>query len=278
MHEAASTLSSGGIENPRLDADVLARHLLSIDRTSLLLNLDRQLDEAELRAYQSLVSRRLGREPCSYITGRREFYLFDLEVSPAVMVPRPETELLVERALQHLARLPQLSVPVADIGTGCGAIAITIAANMPHARIHATDISEHVLPVARANCERHGVAERVNPLLGDLMEPVPEPVSLIVANLPYVRSADMPDLPDEARLYEPSMALDGGPDGLRVIDQMLSHARDKLLGKGTIVFEIGYDQGRDAEALARAYFPNSAVTVIRDLSNMDRMVEIQTPG
>ncbi len=163
---------------------------------------------------------------------------------------------------------------IADIGTGCGNIAIALAVNLPQARIYATEISNDSLQIAKHNGQKHCVADRITFFQGNLADPLPEPVHLIVANLPYIREPDLPELMPEIFLFEPIVALDGGKDGLRYIEELLSQAGSKLLDGGVILMEIGYDQGKEVSGLANEYFPSGVVNVATDLSGLDRVVTI----
>jgi len=171
------------------------------------------------------------------------------------------------------AAFPQ-SCLIADIGTGCGAIAIALALHLPQVRIYATDISASALEIARGNCQQHGVIERVTLLHGDLLEPLPEPVHLIVANLPYISEPELSMLPPEIAIFEPQIALAGGPNGLKQIERLLSQVRRKLLPGGAVMLEIGYEQGQTLSQLAKKYIPNAGVNVIIDLAGLDRAVMI----
>lgn len=163
---------------------------------------------------------------------------------------------------------------IADIGTGCGAIAIALALHLPQARIYATDISATALEVAESNCRKHKVRNRVRLLQGDLLEPLPEPVQLIVANLPYISESEMPKLPLEISMFEPQLALAGGKDGLTQIRRLLSQAGSKLLSGVAVLLEIGYDQGPAVKDLVHKCFPTAKVSVLTDLSGLDRVVTI----
>ena len=165
---------------------------------------------------------------------------------------------------------------IADIGTGCGAIAIALARHLPKAKIYATDISPATLEVAGENCRRNGVSDRITLLNGSVLEPLPEPVHLIVTNLPYIRKAELPTLPPEISKFEPMIAFDGGKDGLLLIEKLLSQVEEKLLAGGTILIEIGYDQGLAVSELAKRYLPNARVSVVTDLSGLDRLVCVYT--
>jgi release factor glutamine methyltransferase len=249
---------------------------LGIERVGIYADTKQELSNEQATAFSSLIKRRLKHEPTAYITGRKEFFGIDFQISAGTLIPRPETELLVEKAIE-LANtdFPQ-SCLIADIGTGCGAIAIAMAIHLPKAKIYASDISAAALEVAGCNCLHHGVSDRITLLQGDLLDPLPEPVHLIVANLPYIKESELPTLPPEISMFEPQIALAGGSDGLKQIERLLSQAGRKLLPKGAIVLEIGYDQGQTVSELAQQYIPASRVNVIADLAGLDRTVIIQS--
>lgn len=230
----------------------------------------------QILALSHLIQRRIEHEPTAYITGHKEFFGIDFKVSPSTLIPRPDTELLVETAIE-LANIafPQ-SCLIADVGTGCGAIAIALALHFPQAKIYATDISAAALELAKSNCRKHRVSNRVRLLQGDLLEPLPEPVQLIVANLPYISEPQLPKLPLEISMFEPQMALAGGTDGLMQIERLLSQASSKLSSSGAILLEVGYDQGSAVKDLAKKCFPTAKISVVTDLSGLDRVVRIFT--
>ena len=256
---------------------MLLRHVLGIDRADFYADLHRMLDKIEWAAFSRFIQRRLDREPAAYITGHKEFYGLDFHVAPPVLMPRPETELLVETAIGIAGRLFPISCLIADIGTGCGAVAVALAANLPHATVYAIDVSGAALDVASVNCRTHGVEERVILLQGDILDPLPQSVHMIVANLPYVRQSEITRLSPEISSYEPQVALDGGLDGLSLIRKLLSQARGKLLGNGSVLLEIGHDKARTVSALARVYMPRASSSVATDLSGLDRVLTI-VPG
>jgi len=201
-----------------------------------------------------------------------------MEVSPAAPIPRPETELLVDEALAQARRLrPTRPQPhIVDVGTGCGAIALAVAMRLPAARVTAIDTSQAALDLARRNAERLGLSGPVRFALGDLLSPLDEGADIIVANLPYVPSGEWEGLAPEIRSYEPRAALDGGPDGLRLIARLLSEAPAHLRSPGALVLEIGDDQGAAVTALARKAFPAAAIAVKKDLASLDRAVVVET--
>lgn len=242
-----------GIESPRLDAELLVAHALGLQRLDLYLRHDQPLNDAERTRIKALLKRRVAREPVAYIIGHREFWSLDLEVTPAVLVPRPETEGLVEAALELLAgRQAGMPPRVADLGTGSGAIAIALAHSFPEAFYCAMDRSPEALAVARRNARRHQVAERIDFLLADWLTPfrsAPPGFDLLVANPPYIPSAVIAELAPEVRDYEPRSALDGDRDGLAAIRAIAADAPRVLAPGGHLLLEIGYDQAAAVEDL-----------------------------
>jgi len=277
LRRAAALLAEAGIDEAALEAEVLLRHALSLDRTQLYLRLGDELPAQADSAYQASLQRRLQREPTAYIVGHKEFYGLALEVGPGVTIPRPETELLVEEALTQARRMLQRapSVTIVDVGTGCGGIALALASHLPAARVIATDVSPAALSFARRNAETLGLTPHVCFICGDLLSPLRQPIDVIVANLPYVKSSAWLELAPEIRCHEPRQALDGGPDGLRLIERLLRQAPTHLRPGGAVLLEIGYDQGPAATALAAATFPKAAIAVKKDLASLDRMLVVQ---
>ncbi len=271
LHDATGRLRAAS-ETPRLDAELLLAHVLDTTRAGLIARLAEPLPAAAAERFWALVERRAELEPVAYLTGEREFYGLSLSVDQRVLVPRPETELLVELALRRAANHPRRQhLRVADIGTGSGAIAIAVAANLPHAHVYATDLSCGALEVARINVERHGLAERITLLHGDGLRPLPGPVDLLLANPPYTV---LDDVDENVRRHEPHLALDGGPEGLAVIAELIADAPRYMEG-GVVLIEIGAWQGAAASALARAAFPHGTITIHRDLAGLDRVLEIR---
>ena len=268
-------LQAAGVEEARAEAGVLVRHVLGLDRADLLARPDTPLSPAQAAALEGLLARRLRREPLAYVLGHREFHGLDFRVTPAVMVPRPETETLVEEALAWAGARPA-PVTVADVGTGGGCIAVSLAVRLPDARFLATDVSPAALAVAEENARRHGVAERVRLLSGHLLEPLPGPVDLIVANLPYVPSARIDSLQPEVRNYEPRHALDGGLDGTDLLRPLLREAGAYLRPGAALMLEIDEEQGMAMTQAARSAFPAATVRVLPDLSGRDRVLVVQT--
>jgi len=274
LRDARRRLDEAGIEDAALEAEVLLRHVLALDRAHLFAHIDDDVEESALSAFQRLVDRRLTHEPAAYIVGHREFYGLDFETTPAALIPRPETELLVEEALR-LA--PDGPFVVADVGTGCGAIAVALATRLPQATVYAMDDSPSALALAGRNAARFGVSDRVRLLRGDLLDSLPEPVDLIVANLPYVKTADWEALPPEIRDHEPRAALDAGTTGTEVLERLLRVAPSHLRPAGRLLAEIAWDEGERLLAVARACVPEARVAIIADLGGLDRVIRIEAP-
>lgn len=260
-----------GLQTPALDAEVLLSHVTGLDRTGLYREWEKPLSDEEATHYFVLTGKRLTGEPVAYLTGRREFMGLDFTVSPSVLIPRPETELLVETALTLLPPSPTMI----DVGTGSGAIAVSLASLLPDAVVYAIDLSPAALDIARLNAVRHGVGERVCFFQGDLLEPLAGSVTdgrvdLIAANLPYIPIDDLPGLPREVRLFEPSLALDGGVDGLDLVRRLISAAPDFLKQDGYLLMEIGCCQGREVAILLKP--PVWETVIKKDLAGLDRLV------
>ncbi|MFC1933929.1 peptide chain release factor N(5)-glutamine methyltransferase [Chloroflexota bacterium] len=274
LSRARKVLASNKIEDYSLESELLLMEALKISRVQLYLELDSKLNIEDEQTFWHLIKRRLSGEPTAYIKRTREFYRLDFYVDPTVLIPRPESELLVERSLA-LAQNHTVST-IAEIGTGCGAIAISLALSLPRAKIYATDISAAALKVTLFNCQRHGVVDRICLLSGDMLDPLPEPVDLIVANLPYVRESELPRI--NTLNFEPSLALNGGSDGLEKIRKLCSQISDKLLPGGYLLLEIGQGQSRAVTALLHRFFPLAEIEVMPDFSGIDRVVSLILPS
>jgi release factor glutamine methyltransferase len=272
LAQAATVLQDAGVEEFRLDAEVLLAYILEMTIAQLHAHPQGQLSSTELTSYRQLIERRARREPVAYIVGHKEFYGLDLFVDDRVLIPRPETELLMERAIE-IARSRSLRL-VADVGTGSGAIAVSLAVHLPQVLVYATDASFGALEVAACNCRRHCVEARVHLLQGHLLEPLPEPVDLIAANLPYVSEAELAQLPPEISRYEPREALNGGSDGLDHIRRLLAQAEGHLKPGGVVLLEIGATQGPAVVALAERHFPAARIEIAKDYAGLDRVVTV----
>jgi len=271
--QRASDILSPVTHNPRLESELLLSHILQRPRTFLLAHPEAQLTAERASDYAGLVARRATGEPLPYITGHSAFFGLEFTVTPDVLIPRPETELLVEQAL---ARLKGRTAPlVADIGTGSGCIAVSVARHCPDARCYAVDISAVALAVARANAARHGVADRITWLEGDLLTPLPEPVDVILSNPPYVAETEWASLPLSVR-HEPRAALLSGVDGLDALRTLLKQAPPCLRPGGALFVEIGERQGDAAQVLAQAAFPTARVQILPDLAGKVRLLKVAT--
>jgi len=266
LNRAREMLAEANIEDAPLESELLLRHVLQISQVELYQDPEREIKLEQGKKIWALVKRRLNGEPTAYITGHREFYGLDFYVDPSVLIPRPESELLVEKTLALAQTHPVACI--AEIGTGSGAIAVSLALNLPHAKIYATDISEAALKVALSNCQRHGVADRVCLLQGDMLDPLPEAVDIMVANLPYVSQTELSRLSD----FEPELALNGGADGLAQIEKLCQQVSGKLRPQGFLLLEIGQGQERAVTALLRRLFPSAGIEIFPDLSGIVRVV------
>jgi release factor glutamine methyltransferase len=251
---------------------VLLSHVTGRPRAWLLAHPEAQLSEGEMAALQSGLARLERGEPLPYLLGHWEFYGLDFRVTPATLIPRPETELLVETALAWLRSRPGLH-RAADVGTGTGCIAISLAVHCQNLQVTATDVSLAALSTARENAEEHGVSARTHFILSDLFPPTTDQFDLVCANLPYIPSGKLSLLDVYGK--EPSLALDGGPDGLDLVRRLLQQAPGRLQPGGLILLEIEAGQGREAAALAQAAFPSAQIQVLPDLAGHDRLVSIQ---
>jgi len=277
-------LRSLGIPSPRLDAELLIGHALRLSRVQLYMDMQRPLTREELAEVRSLLVRRRRREPVAYLRGTKEFYLHEFEVTRDVLIPRPETELLVDRALEVLSAL-SLSVgspsgsPVGaralDLCTGSGAVAITLALQRPLLTVDATDLSDAALAVAARNVERHRVSERVQLHQGDLFSALKERTryALIVANPPYVAASEWDSLAPEITAHEPRMALIAGDDGLSVLRRIAADAAEWLVPSGTLLCELGRGQAPIVAEWLRADTRFTGVAVHKDLAGIERVVE-----
>jgi release factor glutamine methyltransferase len=280
LETAAGYLREKGSSSPRLDAELLLAETLGLERIHLYMEFERPLAADEIDRFRALTARRAAHEPVAYIVGRAHFRHLCLEVTPDVLIPRPETEELVEAALDLLRRRPALGAPaplIVDVGTGSGAIALSIAQEAG-VRVLATDTSPEALAIAARNAAAAGLQELVEFRPADLLsEAADKSLHLVVSNPPYVTSADLALLAPDIRLFEPASALDAGPDGLDVIRRLLPQAARALRPGGSVLLEVGDGQARVVAGLAcDAGF--ALVTVRKDLSQKDRIVEATLPG
>ena len=278
LHDTARRLADVGIDDPRLEADVLWMTALDIDRAELYARLHDAPAEAQAASAEALTARRLRREPLAYVTGTREFYGLDLTIRPGVLVPRPDTETLVDEAIAVLAHRAEPATAIADIGCGSGAIAVALAASVPGVRVHAVDRSPTAVALTRANARRHGLGARVLVHAGDLTAPLPERVDLIAANLPYVRSDELPTLEPEVSVFEPAEALDGGADGLDLVRRLLHEAPGHLNPGAAVLLELDPRQFEAAHEIAAEAMPDARARSVRDLAGRERVLVLETPA
>jgi release factor glutamine methyltransferase len=271
-----------GIAQPRTDAEVLLAHVLKMERIQLYLRYDQPLQPRELTEYREAVRRRAAREPVQYITGRQEFWSLELEVTPAVLIPRPETEILVEKALALLDQRGAVAPWVLDLGTGSGAIAVALTHEHPALRVIATDVCMTALAVARRNAERHGVADRIQLVamdLGSAFSPARAFFDLIVSNPPYIASSEIPGLAAEIRNFEPRKALEGGSQGLAVIYRIVDQAYQHLRPSGSLLVEIGQDQAAPLKEQLVANRHYDGVEFFDDYAGIQRVLHLRrSPG
>ena len=277
IRETQRTLEAVGIPDARLEAEVLVTAVMRMTRQNIFAEQESEVPPPQAAELGQAVAQRLERIPLAYILGYREFYGINVFVTPDALIPRPETEGMVEHTLfMALMGMETRQLTIADVGTGSGAIAVNLAIHLPAARIYAVDISEAALDVAAYNIRAHAVADRVRLGHGDLLAPLPEPVDVIVANLPYIPTARLAELPPEVR-QEPQLALDGGADGLELVRRLLAQAPARLNSPGVILLELDPEQFPAAEAAARQHFPEAEISAEQDLTRRDRILVINRP-
>ncbi|MBX3046922.1 MAG: peptide chain release factor N(5)-glutamine methyltransferase [Anaerolineales bacterium] len=271
LQESLAALASVS-ETARLDSEVWLARVLGAERSWLLAHGEHELSEAQLADWQTGLQRLAAGEPLPYLLGEWEFYGLTFHVTPATLIPRPETELLVEEAIAWL-RLHPGRRAAADVGTGSAIIPVAIAANVADVRFHAVDISPDALAVAQANVARHGLTERVQLSQGNLLAGITTPLDLISANLPYIPSARVPALP--VAKWEPNIALDGGSDGLELIRTLIAQAGTLLQPGGLFLEEIDPELEEPVQALALAQWPLAKVEVLPDLTGRPRLLRVE---
>lgn len=279
----AGFFTQRGVPSPKQDALYLIGDALNLDRNKVLLSFDQPLNGPELEAIRDRVKRRAAGEPVAYITGHRGFWTLDLKVDPRVLIPRPETERLVELALEALRAAPLSAIEaprIADVCTGSGCVALALASELPAARVVALDLSADALAVARENVAHLGFGDRVACLRGHLLDPLPadRQVEIVVSNPPYIERGDIAGLMVDVRDHEPHMALDGGEDGLDIIRDLVRQAGDRLVPGGRLLFEIGAEQGASASAVCAEDGRFTDVKVHKDYGQRDRVVEAVRSG
>ncbi len=270
---AIERLIAADVDAPRLTAEVVLAHALDLTRTQLLARPDGSLTPDQLARAQRDLDRLVNNEPLAYVVGHREFFDIDLLTDTRALIPRPETECLIEHALKTFADHP--GPLIADIGTGCGAIAVTLAKHLPRARLIATDLSTDAIDLAHANAQRIGVADRIDFRVGNLLSPITESLDLLAANLPYIDDKDWPYLAKTIRGHEPKMAFLGGPDGLDLVRSLLHDAPRVTHLDSVILLEIGAYHGDAVTEIARQNFPRAYIEIKPDYAGLDRLAVIE---
>ena len=282
LQQAIRCLERGGVSEPQAAAEVLLADVLMVSRPHLYVEASCPLSSAQYTAFMAHLQRRLRGEPVQYITGRQEFWSLEFAVNPHVLIPRPESELLVEhgtRLAQHWCRAhPQAGLAVLDVGTGSGNVAISLAHTLPQAQVWAVDCAFAALQVARRNAQRLGMAERLHWVCSDLITAVQAPgFALCVANLPYVTTAEWYALPREIKDYEPPGALCGGRDGLDLIRGLIATSPDVLAPGGTLLLEVGWQQAVAVQEVLQQQGHFCASGVYHDFAGVARVVWAQVP-
>jgi release factor glutamine methyltransferase len=265
-------LEKKGIESPRINAELLLSHVLNCKRLNLYLSFDRPLTESEIKEYRELLKRRSGFEPLQYITGNIEFYGLQFKVDPRALIPRPETEILIDTILKCVSRESKLCL--LDIGTGSGNIAISLAKNLNAAKIVGTDISSKALELAKENSEKNGVKNMVEFYQMDILDTMKfddNQFDIIVSNPPYISKSEFPDLAPELNRYEPKFALTDDADGLTFYKVISDKSRQLLKKDGKLFFELGLGQSNNVKRIMEE-IGYSQIKIVKDLSNIDRVI------
>ncbi len=285
LHDAEARLRAASIDDARLEAELLLCHALGLTREALFARLREPLAKDAQNTFEALLRRRLAHEPMAYIVARKEFYGLEFACAPAALIPRPETELLVEKAIDWLRQRERaarskeerlLRPSVMDVGTGNGAIAVALAVHHPKASIVAIDPSRPALQLARHNAQAHHVADRIAFVQGELLAPLREQFDLIVANLPYIPTRLYAKLTQEILGHEPEVALHAGRRGTALIEALLAQAPAHLQPGGLLIAEHAWNQAKRLRKAARASFPNASIETRRDLAGLERMLTVQT--
>jgi len=298
LKEGMARLRAANVPSSTLAAELLLMHVLGRDRAWIYAHPEEPLDLAAAENYFALLARRAAGEPTQYLTGKQEFWGLEFEVTPAVLIPRPETEHVVEVALERLGEergikinmrtgAPTPAVRVADVGTGSGCIAVALAHELPHAEIFSTDISAGALAVARRNAERHGVADRIHFVQTDLLQDLlresraasePKRFDVIVSNPPYVARNEAGELPREVREHEPEAALFGGPTGIELYGRLIEEAAELLVARGILVLELGYNCADAVRAILSRQRAWVNVSITNDLAGIPRVIAAERVG
>ena len=273
LERTTDFLAKRGVDSPRLDAELLLAEVLGLSRTQLYMNHDRPMSDPEVDAFRELVKRRGQREPVAYILGRRDFWTLTLDVTPDVLIPRPDTERLVELVLAWVGSDRSRELRIVDVGTGSGCIALALASELPAATVVAIDTSDAALEIARCNAEKNDLRERVKFVSGDLLSPLAgreAAVDVVVSNPPYVTDGEYSELDPDVREFEPRLALTSGADGLNAIRRIVPDAHRILRPGGLLAIEIGSGQGPSARSVVERRFGSARVE--QDYGGHDRVV------
>lgn len=274
LYGATTKLIEGNVSEPEKSAEFLLRQILKWDKAKLLVNPDYELSSSQEKKFCQYIERRKKHEPVWYITGKVEFYGLDLEVNQNVLIPRPETEFLVEEVLQSIKHTKDIKI--LEVGTGSGAIILALVSKLKR-KVYVSDISGDALKIAKKNAKKLQLDKFIEFREGDLLTPwAGKKFDIIVANLPYIPHEDMGTLALDIHHFEPRIALDGGKEGLEIYKRQLSQAKDYLNDGAMMFFEIGIDQGEKIKSLASKHLPNARVKIKKDYGNIDRIAIIKT--
>ncbi len=271
---AAAELESAEIDDARFEAEVLLRHATGLTRAQLYASLTDEIDPAAQQRFQTALAERTTRKPLAYITGTREFYRLEFRVTPDVLIPRPESELLVDAALDHMRQARIRTAQVADVGAGSGAVGIALARHRRGVQLVCSDVSRDALLVARDNAQRILRRPRAEFVQGDLLTPLPGPFHCVVANLPYIPEERIDDLEPEVSEHEPRIALTPGTSGTELILRLITQLPSRLHPNGIAVLEIDPGQEGAIAAAAQQMLPNAAVDILDDISQRPRAIRI----
>ena len=272
FYSVPKVLGYYGIPEPRLESEIMLSEIIGVNTHFLYANGTFPLTEDMQRDLIRILQRRIKREPLAYILEHREFYSTDFWVTSDVMIPRPETEILVDCVIDYVKKNGERQT-IVDVGTGCGSIAVNLALHLPEMNILATDISLRAIEIAKANAQKCNVADIISFFNGDLLDPINASVDIVVANLPYIPSDNLDTMQEEVK-WEPRSALDGGDYGLRIMQRLLSQFREQLACSGLIIMEMDPDQIRPMSDFATGYFPEKETYVQKDLRGLDRFLPI----
>lgn len=273
LNDSTKALEAADIPSARLDAEVLLAFCLGCDRLEFFKNPEMQLNQTQLAVFKKMIDRRLRWEPIAYITGRKNFWTFTLEVNNNVLIPRPDTEIIIEEVLDAVKKFAAKRISILDIGTGSGAIAIALACEIPHASVTATDISPVALEVARRNAERMSVQRKIDFRRGDLFEPVEGFFDIIVSNPPYIGAREYEELPEGVKAFEPREALFAGHSGLEFYEKLIYQAVKHLEKNGWLLLEIGARQNEDVCRIMESSGFYDGIEMRRDYGGLPRVVK-----